>query len=158
MATKMKKTLSLALALIMVLGMLPLTAFAEGFENQVGSYIEYNAKGATTGNQLTAEEATKTLENGKLTMSKSIEQTGKNAFDITLLVTTAEDLENIPLSQDAAVVLLIDASASMYDNMEGTGNVRYSNGEWKYDTEVADQRITKAKAAAVSFVESFVQN
>ncbi|MEG0321521.1 MAG: hypothetical protein RR606_04955, partial [Oscillospiraceae bacterium] len=30
MATKMKKTLSLALALIMVLGMLPLTAFAEG--------------------------------------------------------------------------------------------------------------------------------
>ncbi|MEG0598495.1 MAG: hypothetical protein RR502_10675, partial [Oscillospiraceae bacterium] len=38
MATKMKKTLSLALALIMVLGMLPLTAFAaENTPSGVGS-------------------------------------------------------------------------------------------------------------------------
>lgn len=127
----------------MCISLVQITVFA--YDDQVGLYQEYGSEGELTGKLLAADDAGKAPEDGDLVMSKTIAQTGENEFDITLLVTTTESLEEIPLSQDAAVVLLIDASPSMEWDVSGS------------DEEVSeeDMRITLAKTAAKKFVDSF---
>ncbi|WP_294186055.1 Cna B-type domain-containing protein [uncultured Clostridium sp.] len=52
----------------------------------------------------------------KVTTSKIITETGvENEFEITLKVTTEENLKNLTLSPDAATVLVLDRSGSMLD-------------------------------------------
>lgn len=75
----------------------------------------------------------------RVVMSKSIKGTEKeNEFDITLTVSTKEELEKMTISPDAAVVLVMDVSGSMDD--------RFSDRK---------SRLTVAKEAAESFVNTY---
>lgn len=54
------------------------------------------------------------VDSDKVTTSKIITETGvENEFEITLKVTTEENLKNLTLSPDAATVLVLDRSGSM---------------------------------------------
>lgn len=122
MAKKSKRVLSVLLTLVMILGLLPTSAFAYDNSRQVGSYVGYDAAtGQKTGEQYaTAEEATQVLEKDGVTMQKNISAAGtENLFNIDLIVTTQEQLEEVPMSPDAAVVLVIDSSYSMNYNDDG---------------------------------------
>lgn len=89
-----------------------------------------------------------TQEDGAVKINKSIEGTDtENVFNITLDVTTTENLEEIPTSSDAAVVLVIDRSGSMDWDVKGN--------ETDNDNE---KRIKLAKDAAVSFIDSFAKD
>lgn len=56
------------------------------------------------------------VDSDKVTTSKTIVETGvENEFEITLQVTTEEDIKNIGLSPDAATVLVLDRSGSMLE-------------------------------------------
>ena len=123
LAKKGKKLLALLLALIMVLSLLPMTVFAAGYPDQVVS----NGQEVTT-------------EDGKVIQSKTIEQTGVDTFNITLMVKTLEEIEEQTVSQDAAVVLVLDASNSMNDKVSGS------------------KKITQARSAAQAFVEALTEN
>ena len=50
----------------------------------------------------------KTTKDKKVKHSKRIEQTDENTFDITLTVQTKETIEEQVVSEDAAVVLVLD--------------------------------------------------
>ena len=61
------------------------------------------------------------VDSDKVTTSKTIVETGvENEFEITLQVTTEEDLKNVSISPDAATVLVLDRSGSMD---EKSGNI-----------------------------------
>ena len=114
MAKKSKRVLSVLLTLVMILGLLPTSVFAASNDWQVGSYVGYDAAtGQKTGEQYA------TAKDG-VTMQKNISAAGtENLFNIDLIVTTQEQLEEIPMSPDAAVVLVIDSSYSMNYNDKG---------------------------------------
>ena len=186
----MRRILSSFLVLVMVLGLLPVSVFASGNGSawQVGNYKGYNAEtGVPNGmSYSTKEEATQVLQDDGITMQKNITGTGtENLFNIELIVTTQEQLDEIPMSPDAAVVLVIDASNSMNYNDAGCDEYCYNNdfgyGEYPYGRVTtwmshedyhensgtsyyaawpieSERRITKAKAAAVKFVDDFVKD
>ena len=80
--------------------------------------------------------------------SKTIEQTDiENEFDITLQVMTTQEMENIKMTQDAAVVIVLDKSNSMKWN---------SQDEKKVAEE--QQRITLATAAVNDFITKYKAN
>lgn len=119
----MKRTLSLLLTAVLLLGMLPITAAAAESSNQqieggnVPVYYTYNegtgtfAQDANPTNAVTTNKAT----DPEVTISKVIQGTGtENQFDITLNVTTTQKVERSPSMPDAAVALVIDKSTSMY--------------------------------------------
>ena len=106
MAKRMKRTLSLLLTAVLLLGMLPITAAAAESSNQqieggnVPVYYTYNegtgtfAQDANPTNAVTTNKAT----DPEVTISKVIQGTGtENQFDITLNVTTTQKVERSPL-------------------------------------------------------------
>lgn len=127
MAKKSKRVLSVLLTLIMILGLLPTSVFAYG-QDQVleDGYFTVSKDGVATEVQ---GEIGPVTDQG-YTVSKTIHQTGENAFDITLEVETTQTVK----TSDAAVMLVIDVSNSMKSEM---GNL---------------------KTAAKSFVDSLVEN
>ncbi len=127
MAKKSKRVLSVLLTLIMILGLLPTSVFAYG-QDQVleDGYFTVSKDGVATEVQGVNQPVT---DQG-YTVSKTINQTGENAFDITLEVETTQTVK----TSDAAVMLVIDVSNSMKNEM---GNL---------------------KTAAKSFVDSLVEN
>ena len=134
MAKKLQKLTAAFLTVVMCMTSFCTTAFAEepagaGFANQVGDYLEYDSNG-DSGDY--TDVTLKTIEDGKVTLSKTIEQTGKDAFDITLQVTTTEDLEVIKKARDAAIVIVMDVSGSMQFDMSGGG---YCTKCGKYKTD-----------------------
>ncbi len=83
----------------------------------------------------------KTSEDGMVLTSKSISPTdAENVFDIELKIVTQSELETVSLSENAAVVLVLDVSNSMKENLPNGGG----------------QRLAAAKAAANAFVDSFI--
>ena len=94
MAKKFNKVLALLLVAVMMVGLLPTTVFA-------------------LDNQIVSDGQTVTTEDGKVQHSKMITQEGENAFRIDLTVKTKEDVDTQVVSQDAAVVLVLDTSNSM---------------------------------------------
>ena len=126
----MKKTLALILTLIMVLGLMPaaMAAAEPASLKQIGNYAPANDDtGGTLGEPKEGTLAEKTLEGGKVIISKTIAGTEtENEFEITLEVKTTETIENVSSAPDAAVVLVIDVSGSMDE----------------------DDRLSSAKAAA----------
>lgn len=124
----LKRVFSSFLALIMLLGLLPTSAFAAGTSGK----IEYQK-----------EEWTYSAD-GKVAHKKTIEKTGENQFEITLNVKTMEEVKEQVVSPDAAVVLVMDVSNSMKETVDGK----------QPDTE-EEQRIYKAKEAAKNFIDSF---
>ncbi len=127
MAKKSKRVLSVLLTLVMILGLLPTSVFAYG-QDQVleDGYFTVSKDGVATEVQGVNQPVT---DQG-YTVSKTINQTGENAFDITLEVETSETVT----TSDAAVVLVLDTSASM------------------------DVHMYNLKEAAKSFVSSLVTN
>ena len=119
MAKKSKRVLSVLLTLIMILGLLPTSVFAYGQDQVVSNGLE------------------ETSPEGQVKYSKMIEQTGENAFNITLTVKTKEEIKEQTVSQDAAVVLVLDVSNSMKNEVNGSS------------------KISQAKQAAKEFVEAF---
>lgn len=100
-----KRILALVLALVMCFSTLQLTSIAASVKNQVmDGYYVLNEDGSVKD---TVTEAAVT-EDG-FTISKTIEQTGVNQFDITLQVSTQQTVtENA-----SAIQLVIDRSNSM---------------------------------------------
>ena len=115
-----KRILALVLALVMCFSTLQLTSIAASFENQVmEGYYVLNEDGSEKD---TVTEAVVT-EDG-FTISKTIEQTGVNQFDITLKVITSQEVT----SNDAAIQLVIDTSSSMQYCAENCGNTSCRKG------------------------------
>ncbi|MCI2056288.1 MAG: Cna B-type domain-containing protein [Oscillibacter sp.] len=136
-----KRALSLFMALVLSLGLVQVTAFATDESSQqikqqgTTSYYDKDGKAATA-------------DNYAVSTTKTIAGTAKeNVFDITLQVTTTQDLQKLTISPDAAVCLVMDASGSMEWNDSG-----------KDTTNAAEMRITKAKAAAQNFLTSYVKD
>ena len=130
-----KKLLSALLAAGMLFTMAPAVAMAEPAQQTSESQIVYDGEPVT-------------CANGAVTVNKEIEETGEeNVFNITLTVTTTEQLEEIETSPDAAAVLVIDRSGSM----EKITTIKGSSGQ-KEEVE----RISAAKTAATNFVNSFI--
>ena len=163
-----KRILSMVMALCLTMGMLPTAAFATG--DNVGPYQGYDEKGQTTDAEiLTAEQSVKNTEEGKLQFSKTIKENSNDTFDITLKVTTTEELEKIPVTADAAVVLVLDVSGSMdfcivcgyHWNgkrlVHDSGCMYYNSTEENKILE-AQRRVTAAKKAAVQFVDDFAKD
>ena len=100
MAKRMKRTLALALSLVMVLGLLPAAAFAARVEDEYDSTAQIVDAGGTRyfkkdGNGVA--ETTKEAGDAILEITKSVAGTQvENEFEITLQVKTTEDLTTIP--------------------------------------------------------------
>ena len=138
-----KRALSLLMALVMSLSLVQITAFAvdEGettFENQV-------MEGWFTADDGTANTGV-TNDKG-FTLSKTIEQTGVNAFDITLTVETTQTVT----TSDAAVQLIIDTSGSMkYCAVCGVDMRYYYHHERDCTNKKAEKTRLDATKAAVA--------
>ena len=122
MAKTKKRVLSLVLALVMALSLLPTVAFATDAQIQAEKQIEggttpvyytYDADAGTFGTK-TSTDPIVTSDGGKVEISKTISATGEeNLFDITLTVKTKQEITQTTTSPDAAVVLVLDVSGSM---------------------------------------------
>lgn len=129
LARKGKKMLAMLLALVMLLGLLPVSAMAVD---------------GTSGTVVSEKTEWTYSPDEKVAHRKTIEKTGENQFEITLEVKTSEEIKTQVLSPDAAVVLVMDVSNSMKETVDG-----------KNPQNESDQRIYKAKAAAKNFIDSF---
>ena len=99
-----RRFLAMFLAMVMCTSMLQLTAFAAQFEDQtMEGYYTVAADGtvATTEDTYVEEDGFK--------LWKTITQTGKDAFNITLTVQTSQTVT----TNEAAIQLVIDTSTSM---------------------------------------------
>ena len=103
-----KRLLAMLMVLSMALSILPMSAVAVGN----GEAREYQDQIVKQGEEIVTSE-------GKVKHSKIIQQTGENTFDITLQVKTSEEIKEQVVSEDAAVVLVLDQSSSMtYNNIK----------------------------------------
>ncbi|MBR6521853.1 MAG: MucBP domain-containing protein, partial [Oscillospiraceae bacterium] len=112
-----RKFLSVLLALVLVIGLIPMSTLAvEGYSDQVmDGYFTVDA----SGNAVSGAEAVVNEEG--FTLSKTIEQTGVNEFEITLTVETSQTV----VPGEAAIALVIDTSSSMqYCGECGSSNCR----------------------------------
>ena len=98
-----KRLLALIMVLSLALSLVPVSAAPIGTGEQ--NLIDKN------GSMQSAEDS-----DGQVQHSKTIEQTGENKFDITLTVKTSQKIEEQVVSEDAAVVLVLDNSSSMDDD------------------------------------------
>ena len=100
-----KRVLAAILSIVMCFSAAQIQVFADTEENHVmpGSFV-LDENGNVTG---TTNETTNSAHG--FTVSKTAKQTGKNAFDITLRVQTSTTV----VTDDAAIVLVVDASNSM---------------------------------------------
>ncbi len=104
-------------------------------QKQIGKYFEANdTTGAlATSTSLEAGYTQQSYANGQVLVNKTIAGTDtENVFDVTLEVITKNRIENQNITEDAAVVLVIDVSGSM-----------------NY------KRLSSAKKAAQSFINTF---
>ena len=103
-----KRLLAMLMVLSMALSILPMSAVAVGN----GEAREYQDQIVKQGEEIVTSE-------GKVKHSKIIQQTGENTFGITLQVKTSEEIKEQVVSEDAAVVLVLDQSSSMtYNNIK----------------------------------------
>ena len=126
-----KKTSMLRKALAGVLG-------AAVFAGSVftGTVFAVNLPDPASSVQITNPGGQKENSADHVTTQKTISGTdNENEFNITLTVTTQEELKEVPVSADTAVVLVMDSSGSM----EGG-------------------RLTSAKKAAKNFVDKYVKD
>ncbi len=142
-----KKVFAVFMIVAMLLCFMPSMAFAEGGGNgttatpdssagQIGDYYEVDdATGALTATpKLESGKTQQSYADGQVLVNKTISAPNtENVFDVNLEVITKNKIKQTQVSEDAAVVLVIDTSGSM----EG-------------------DRIKKAKSAAQSFINGFV--
>ena len=159
----LRKVMAVLLALLMVISMVPIIAFAadpqecQDFSNIPDTNLMQikTGTGGTAplyfGDGVSADGTTvakRTITDAlapdlSISMSKSIAATPvENEFDITLEVTTNSVVQNNPRS-DAAVVIVLDVSGSMLKN--GTNNI----------VTYSERRLKKAVDAINKFIEDF---
>ncbi len=144
MKTSMRKALSLMLAFVMVFSATGLVSIAgnltaDGTEAAIkeqtaeqiveagGEYIYYDKDGI---------EVTKN-DDYAVAVKKTLEGTGtENVFNVNLEVVTTQKVEELAISEDAAVMFVLDSSGSMGD----------------------DGKMASAKAATENFIKDFVTN
>ncbi len=139
MAKTKKRVLSLLLALVMALSLLPTVHIATDKDIQAQEQI-VNAGGTVYYDKDGNQHTSGTLgEDGIVVeMSKTVEATGtENLFNVTLQVKTTQKLEEIPSSTpDAAVMLVLDVSNSMDDcvncGKEQSDKAHQGKSETKY--------------------------
>lgn len=119
MAKKSRRFLALVLTLVLAFSLLPIGGVAEAENDADSGTVVTNGKVVNS-------------SDGKVSIQKTAVKTAKNTFDITLSVTTADDVQTTTSGESAHVVLVIDRSGSM----SGT-------------------RIANAKSAANQFVDAF---
>lgn len=120
-----RRGLSLLMAMIMVISLIQISAFATGTnavteqaEKQIEGgttpvYYTYNTETGAFGTDTTTDALVQS-PGGKVEISKTIAATGEeNLFDITLNVKTKQEITQSTASPDAAVVLVLDVSGSM---------------------------------------------
>lgn len=145
-----KRLLSLAMALSLMLGMVPTVAFANGYGNQVpDGYFTVNSENEAEYH----EGAIPDVEQDGYTVRKNIEQTGENAFDITLKVETSQTVK----TNDAAVILVIDLSNSMAYCAEcgREGLYHQHDGVWAMSRLAA---VKNALTGEGGFIDSLLSN
>ncbi len=152
MNSKAKRLLSWLCVLALCMSLLPMTALAaggDGTQNQVvseGGTVYYDKEGKTV------DGATELNDNAVVAMSKTIEQTGENQFDVTLNVKTNQNLTELSSANpDAAVVLVLDVSGSMDWCVECGSQWHRQYG---HDHQFKS-RLAAAQEAACSFLEDF---
>ena len=140
-----RRGLSLFLAMVMTVSLIQIGAFAESAADiQAQKQIVHD--GGTyyydqDGNRVPS------LGNTGVSVKKTVNPTGiENCFQIQLEVVTTQDIQEISVSPDAAVVLVLDTSNSMVND-----------GSWETIDGVTKQRLSWAKDAANTFLENYVQ-
>ena len=131
---KVRKWFSVLLSVLLIAGMLPMAAGAAGPDGatEAVSQIVYSG-----------EEVS--VANDRVKVSKTIAPTDtENVFDITVQAVTSEDLKKVEISPDAAVVLVMDVSNSMDEDVKIDGKEK--------------TRLAAAKQAAKKFVTSYVKD
>ena len=158
-----RRGLSLLMAMIMVISLIQISAFATGTnavteqaEKQIQGgttpvYYTYNTETGAFGSDTTTDALVQS-PGGKVEISKTIAATGEeNLFDITLNVKTQQEITQSTASPDAAVVLVLDVSGSMgycancgsndwnysthYYCKNGSGNEYYDGWDWNNDCD-----------------------
>ena len=151
-----RRLMAVLMALVMTLGLLPVSAFAADAEPTVKTGY-YDADGSWVEGELH-----QTLPAGVTKVDKTAVKTGDNTYEVTLTVQLEQTTETT-LPGAAATVLVIDTSGSMGYCAE-CGNEKEHNNRCKYyqqgfrvDNSVkAEQtRLTAAKTAAESFLKSY---
>lgn len=140
MARRMKRSLSLLLALVMCLSLVNISAFATGSsQDSEQQIVSVGGKTWYTGEGDSQVSATEEPDTYDVSVSKTIEGTEtENRFKITLEVTTKQQLDELKVSADAAVVLVIDVSNSMKDELQDNKT-----------------RLEMAKEAAEAFLKEY---
>ena len=169
-----KRLLAMSMAVLMLLGLFPTSAFAvEGDDVVYGTYVDgVWTEGTGTG--------TYTDEDTGVTLSKTAEATGNpNEYEVTLQVVTSTTETTTPPGA-AATVLVIDVSGSMKYCAEcgssaskdgayyhaadcelSTGTTTIGGGRGQPSITVGsavqsdETRLYAAKAAAISFLDSY---
>lgn len=132
-----KRLLSLAMALSLMLGMVPAIS-ADNDAMQLQREKQIVTAGGTR--YFKADGSSGTNGNHDVSVTKTVLPTGiENQFQIQLQVETTQDLQEISVSPDAAVVLVMDVSNSMNDK------------------DGKNTRLENAMDAAETFLENYVQ-
>ena len=132
-----KRLLSLAMALSLMVGMVPAISADNDAVNLQREKQIVNTGGTR---YYKADGTSGTSGNHDVAVTKTVLPTGiENQFQIQLQVETTQNLQEISVSPDAAVVLVMDVSNSM----------EYSDGD--------DSRLGNAMDAAETFLENYVQ-
>ena len=100
-----KRLLALIMVLSLALSLVPVGA--------VDAASGTDGITSDTPNQIVSDGSEVITNDQKVKHSKTITQTRENTFDITLTVKTVEEIEKQTVSEDAAVVLVLDMSNSM---------------------------------------------
>ena len=143
-----RRSLAMFMTLVMTISMLQLQVFAaESFDDQTmeGWFLldENNEVVGTTDDEIHEEHG--------FQLSKTIEQTGVNAFDITLKVVTSQTVT----TSDAALQIVVDMSNSMNYCAE-CGATNAGNCGCNAGTRIA--AVKKAIADEGGFLDSLVEN
>ncbi len=109
----------------------------------LGSLFSTAGHASAEETQIVTQGTETTAENGAVKVSKTIVPTAEeNIFTITLKIVTTEALQEMSLSPDAAVVLVMDISNSMDEKIGG---------------KKGSTKMQAARNAATSFIESFAK-
>ena len=144
-----KRGLALLMCICMIMTLLPVAAFADDAAVVYGQY--------TDDGWAEDPSADGTVTSDNITISKTAEPVSGEAdtYRINLSVTTTTTTEQVPPGS-AATVLVMDVSGSMDFCAEcGADEEHYKGCTYKGDVKSSQSRLTSAKAAANSFLDSY---
>lgn len=137
------------MCICMIMTLLPVAAFADDAAVVYGQY--------TDDGWAEDPSADGTVTSDNITISKTAEPVSGEAdtYTINLSVTTTTTTEQVPPGS-AATVLVMDVSGSMDFCAEcGADEEHYRGCTYKGDVKSSQSRLTSAKAAANSFLDSY---